>query len=254
MSDIIQTSKMENTAKYQNFLSTPAVEENLPFLRRLGVISYIDDLNAKIRDYQDLFSSVLSVFCHTALEDILETAVVHLTNRINPTSIVFLWKSFQNKDEITIKGYRHYKLMDTGLHIDSITPFETFFRQNPLYMITYDDLLAKMNNAPAAEELCMVEPSLIIPIFSPSSLYGLILIGGKREKIPFSDIELGFIQHFMYFVSLAIQNQLNYDHSLRDVKTGLYNYGFFMTRLTEELARMKRNEYVSSVIVIDVDF
>ncbi|MDR2536523.1 MAG: GGDEF domain-containing protein [Treponema sp.] len=253
-SDIIETSKVESVAKYQDFLSNPHIHENLTFLQELGVISYIDSLNATIRDYQDLFSSVLSIFRHTVLDVLLETAVFHVTNRINPTSIVVLWKSFQNKDEITIKGYRHYKLMDTGLHIESITPFETFFKQYPKCMITYKDLLSQMNNLGAAEELCMVEPELIIPILSPSSLYGLILVGGKIGNIAYNDMELIFIEHFMYFVSLAIQNQLNYDHSLRDVKTGLYNYGFFMTRLTEELARMKRNEYVSSVIVIDVDF
>ncbi|MDR0569472.1 MAG: GGDEF domain-containing protein [Spirochaetaceae bacterium] len=248
----IQTAKPDPAD--QDFLALPKVQEHLPLLRRIGVLEYIGDQQVKIRDYQDLFSSMVSIFRHTALEDILETAVFQITDRIDPKSIVFLWKSFQNKDEITIKGYRQYKLMDTGLHIETIAPFELFFKQNPLGMIAYTDLLVHMNNAPAAGALCIADPELVVPIFNPSSLYGMILIGGKRDRSLFSETELAFIQNFMYVVSLAIQNQLNYDHSLRDVKTGLYNYGFFMTRLTEELARMKRNQYVSSVIVVDVDF
>jgi diguanylate cyclase (GGDEF)-like protein len=57
----------------------------------------------------------------------------------------------------------------------------------------------------------------------------------------------------MSFVSQAIKNHLHYEHSLRDVKTGLYNHGFFLTRLDEEIARTKRNKYASSIIVMDVD-
>jgi diguanylate cyclase (GGDEF)-like protein len=57
----------------------------------------------------------------------------------------------------------------------------------------------------------------------------------------------------MSFVSQAIKNHLHYEHALRDVKTGLYNHGFFMTRLKEEIVRTKRQAHSSSVIVMDVD-
>jgi diguanylate cyclase (GGDEF)-like protein len=57
----------------------------------------------------------------------------------------------------------------------------------------------------------------------------------------------------MSFVSQAIQNHLHYQQSLRDVKTGLYNHGFFMTRLNEELERSNRKGFSSSLIVMDVD-
>jgi diguanylate cyclase (GGDEF)-like protein len=57
----------------------------------------------------------------------------------------------------------------------------------------------------------------------------------------------------MEFASQAIQNHLHYEHSVRDVKTGLFNHGFFMSRLNEELARTKRSNVAASIIVIDVD-
>jgi diguanylate cyclase (GGDEF)-like protein len=58
----------------------------------------------------------------------------------------------------------------------------------------------------------------------------------------------------MCFVSQAIKNHLHYEHSLRDSKTGLFNHGFFLTRLSEEVYRIKRSEYQSSLIVMDVDW
>jgi diguanylate cyclase (GGDEF)-like protein len=57
----------------------------------------------------------------------------------------------------------------------------------------------------------------------------------------------------MSFVSQAIQNHIHYEYSVRDVKTGLYNHGFFSTRFGEEVSRIKRADYTSSLIVIDVD-
>jgi diguanylate cyclase (GGDEF)-like protein len=57
----------------------------------------------------------------------------------------------------------------------------------------------------------------------------------------------------MSFVSQAIQNHLHYQYSVRDVKTGLFNHGFFMGRLNEELARVKRFNRPASLMVLDVD-
>jgi diguanylate cyclase (GGDEF)-like protein len=252
--DILKNIQINNTAKQQEFLSNPKVQKNHTLLQDLGVFQYINSLNKQINDYQILFSNGLSIFHHITIDDMLDTAVLQLANHIKSVSSVFLWKSFQNKDEVTIKEYKNNKLTNTGLYLESMAPFELFFRQHPKPIITYSDLVNQMNNPDAAQALDKVSPELIIPILGHSSLYGLILIGSKIGKEPFSIQELVFIRNFMAIVSLAIQNNLNYDHSVRDVKTGLYNYGFFMTRLTEELARMKRNSYVSSIIVIDVDF
>jgi diguanylate cyclase (GGDEF)-like protein len=57
----------------------------------------------------------------------------------------------------------------------------------------------------------------------------------------------------MSFVSQSIQNNLLYDRTLRDVKTGLFNNAFFMTRLDDEIARSRRSNGIFSIIMIDVD-
>jgi GAF domain-containing protein len=54
-------------------------------------------------------------------------------------------------------------------------------------------------------------------------------MGRKILGEEYSLAELAFIQHLMSFVSQAIQNHLHYERTLRDVKTGLYNNGFFLT-------------------------
>jgi diguanylate cyclase (GGDEF)-like protein len=98
-----------------------------------------------------------------------------------------------------------------------------------------------------------VNPEIVVPILGPFGLYGIILVGKKILDDEYTPEELYFLQLLMSFVSQAIKNHLHYEHSLRDVKTGLYNHGFFLTRLNEEVARTKRNGYNSSIIVMDVD-
>ena len=218
-------------------------------------VSEINTLKAEIHTYKKLFSSVLDIFNHTVLDAIMDSAVSHIVENGQFGFIVFLWRPFQNREDISIKVYKDCEIVDTQFHLETITPFEYFFRENPA-PISFAELQARMNNREAVDVLLPVNPELVMPVQSPSGLYGLILIGGEAQSTQsevFSSTELVFLKQLMAFVSLAIQNHLNYDHSLRDGKTSLYNHSFFMTRLNEEISRIKRNGFASSVIVIDVD-
>jgi diguanylate cyclase (GGDEF)-like protein len=165
---------------------------------------------------------------------------------------VFLWKPLQNKEDVVIKSYQNYKMVNMDLRLETITPFESFFRKYPK-PINYDLLSFEMDDAEAVKALEKSHPELVIPILGPSGLYGLVLVGRKILGDEYSSAELVYLQNLMAFVSQAIQNHLHYERTLRDVKTGLFNNGFFMTRLNEEIARSKRTGSRASIIIMDVD-
>jgi diguanylate cyclase (GGDEF)-like protein len=142
--------------------------------------------------------------------------------------------------------------VDLNLQVDSITSFEAFFQQYPK-PINFDLLAYERKNDDATAPFRDIDPELMVPILGPFGLYGIIVVGRKILENEYNQGELVFLQQLMSFVSQAIKNLLHYEHSLRDVKTGLYNHGFFMTRLGEEIARSRRTDYHSSIIVIDVD-
>jgi diguanylate cyclase (GGDEF)-like protein len=79
------------------------------------------------------------------------------------------------------------------------------------------------------------------------------MVGHKILAEGYAPQELFFLEQLMSFLSQAVQNHLHYERSVRDVKTGLYNHGYFMTRLSEEIARTRREAAISSLLVIDVD-
>lgn len=243
---------MDKLKVSRDFLSSPRIIENYTLLQDIGIFHHIDQLNKEIRDYKSLLSGAVDIFNRTSIGDIMDAAVWQISDHFLPSFIMFLWKPLQNRDDITVKGYRNYKEADLPVKIDTISPFENFFHQHPK-PIAYTLLMEQLENVSMAQALNEVQPELVAPIQGPSGLYGLILVGRKMLEEDYTPEELNFLQHLMSFVSNAIQNHLHYEHSVRDFKTGLFNHGFFMTRLNEEIARSKRINYTSSIIVIDVD-
>ena len=242
-------NKIETSEDEKTFLSDPNIVENYGLLQKIGVFKYIDSLHREIRNYKDLFSGALDIFNRTTIGEIMDVAVWRISDHFLPAFVVFLWKPLANKEEVLYKGYKNYMMIDLNLKINSITEFEVFFRKHPR-PVSYDRLKEKLEAALLFETL---DPELIIPIMGPSGLYGMVLVGRKVLEDEYNAAELLYLQELMSFVSQAIQNHLHYDRTLRDVKTGLFNNGFFMTRLNEEIARSRRTNTTFSIIIIDVD-
>jgi diguanylate cyclase (GGDEF)-like protein len=245
---------MENSNR--DFLSSPKIIEHYSLLQSIGVFSYIDQLNSEIKEYQSLLFGAAEIFNRTSIDDIMDATVWQISNQYLPSFIAFVWKPLQNREDVTIKGYQNYKLVDLALNISNISPFEPFFHENR-EPVLYSTLKKKMTRNEEIEiifkDLDVLGPELVIPILGPSGLYGIILVGSKILTGAYTSSEILFLRQLMSFVSQAIQNHIHYEHSVRDVKTGLFNHGFLTTRLNEEISRTRRTGLTSSLVVIDVD-
>jgi len=236
----------------EEFTSNPKIMENYNFLQEIGVFPYFDSLIRIIYNYKTLLSSGLALFNRTSTSEIMDATVEQISYNFLPTYIAFVWKPVQNRTEVIMRTYHNYKPVDFDLKIDNITVFEDFFQEFPK-PVNFSELEEKLGNNEALLPFKAVQAEIIIPILGPFGLYGIILIGRKIHQQKYTKEEMEFLQNLMAFVSQAIKSHLHYEHSLRDVKTGLYNHGFFMARLKEEVAQTKNGSYPSAVVVIDVD-
>jgi len=244
---------MENFGERKNLLTETKVIENYALLQETGVFDHIRFLEQEIKNFKSLFMSTRNIFTRTSVEEIMNAAVWQISDYSLPSVIVFLWKPLQNREEIVIKCYKNYKLVDLKLDVDGINTFEPFFQRYPK-PINYELFSFEFGQNETLKAFDSIDPALVIPILGLSGgLYGMVLMGNKVMGKEYSIVELSFIQHLMSFVSLAIQNNLHYERTLRDVKTGLYNNGFFLTRLNEEITRTKRNGSNASIIIMDID-
>jgi len=237
----------------KDFLAHPKAIENRDMLQEIGILDYVDSLEREIKNFKNLFKSSLDIFACTTVEEIMDATVWQISDHSLPSIIVFLWKPLHNREEIAVKSYKNYNPVNLNLNLDRIDKFEPFFQKYPR-PISYDLFSFEFGENESLKAFDSISPALVIPILGPSGgLYGIVLMGNKVMGEEYSIPELSFIQHLMSFVSLAIQNNLHYERTLRDVKTGLYNNGFFLTRLNEEIARTKRNESKASIIIMDID-
>ena len=243
---------LEDDNNRHDFLSGPEIVKNEALLKEIGVLDYIESINRVVNNYRSLLVRGLDIFNHISIDEIINSTVYQISDQFLPSFLAFLWKPVQTREDITIKAYKNYKPVNLNLNIDSISPFEAFFRQNPK-PVKFDVLSSLLNNEEILKPYQELNTELIVPILGPFGLYGLILIGKKNLNEEYNSEELFFIRQLMSFVSQGIKNHLHYENSLRDVKTGLYNHGFFLARLTEEVSRTRRNKYCSTIIVIDVD-
>jgi len=236
------------------FIANPQIVENYMLLDEMGVFDHIDKLNMEIKTCKNLLSVAVDIFNMATIDEILDTAVLKISDQFLPSFITFLWKPHPNKEEIIIKSYKKYKQVDINVPIQSITHFESFFRHFPK-PVAYEIFAIQETEVETSvlEALNALNPELLVPILSPFGLYGIVLIGKKTLEEGYTPDELFFLDQLMSFLSQAVQNNLHHEHSVRDVKTGLYNHGYFMTRLEEEISRTKRDVISSSLMVIDVD-
>ncbi|MDR0456815.1 MAG: GGDEF domain-containing protein [Treponema sp.] len=244
--------EIDSRESEKKFISNPKVIENYSLLHETGVLTFVDSLMRNIHSYKTLLTKGLEIFNHTTTNDIMDATVEQISYHSLPSYVAFLWKPVQNRPDINIRAYHNYGLVDLGLKVNNITPFEDFFQEFPK-PVNFKAFAEKLNNDEALIPYQEVQPEVIIPILGPFGLYGIILVGRKIQESEYTEEEMEFLQQLMSFVSQAIKNYLHYEHSLRDVKTGLYNHGFFMARLKEEIAVTKHTSCTSSVMVIDVD-
>ena len=244
--------KDESPIKENDFFSNPKIIENYALLQDLGVFAHIDSLDIEINNYKNLFTGVLDIFNRTTINEIMEATVWQISDRFLPSIIIFIWKPLQNREDITVKCYKNYKLVDLSLQVDSINIFEPFFREHPV-PVSFKQLCTELNNGSGLKPLYQAEPELAIPILGLSGLYGLMLVGRNILGDEYSQKELAFLQNLTSFVSKAIQNHMHYEQTLRDLKTGLYSNGFFMDRLSQEITKARRSQTETSIVIIGVD-
>ncbi len=243
---------MKEQKEQDDFFSNPKILNHYELLQELGVFSYIEALKKEIRDHESIIKVGIDIFHQTTIDDILETTVQHISDKLIPTHLIFLWRQSIIRPDLMVRGYQNFKPIDVTLDVPGLAPFEEFFLKYPR-PISFELFEFQLGKPVKTAPLKAYDPEIIVPIIGPSGLYGIILVGSKVLEGQYSLQELAYLDQLITFASLAIQNHIHYEFSLRDPKTGLYNHGYFMTRLQDEISRSQRQGYTFSIVVMDVD-
>jgi diguanylate cyclase (GGDEF)-like protein len=123
-----------------------------------------------------------------------------------------------------------------------IASFEKF-KLNPLFL----------NAFPEIQKLNALYPNLIVPLIYKARFLGLLILGNKLDRSPFSENDLELLNTISSLAATAFMNAHLYEMAIRDSTTRLFVPRYFRQRLNEEIKRAKRYVKPISLAMFDID-
>jgi diguanylate cyclase (GGDEF)-like protein len=238
--------------EWQEVSSNPLLITNYDLLSKIGILDYIEFIKKEQKETEDLVVEAYNIFIKESVDELISYLIECLSSKFIPSDLVFILNEGIMVNKIKTMAFKNLKSSEIDLGIDSLEEYEGFFRENT-GTISYDFFEKEVLNKELIVPFKKVNAEIIIPINGLSGLYGIILFGPKILDKDYTDQEISYINRLMKFTSIGIQNNIHYEHSVKDSKTGLYNHNFFIHRVNEELSRAKRDKHNFSLMITDID-
>jgi diguanylate cyclase (GGDEF)-like protein len=238
--------------EWEELSNNPLLIMNYDLLKKIGIFDYIEKLKLEEKDQNELITQAYSLFTKESVDELVAFIIQCLSDKFIPTNLVFILNEGITVNKLKFYVYRNMFSVTSDLNLQSLEPYEKFFKKytgtTSFSLFEYE-----LNQKELIEPLEKFNPEIVVPVIGLSGLYGIILFGPKILQEEYSKQEIAYIDKLMKFTSIGIQNNIHYEHSVKDSKTGLYNHNFFVSRTNEELARSRRNKNSFSLIVMDID-
>lgn len=218
----------------------------------LEFLARMDELQALLLDDEALLNDATEVFRLQNVGEITDYVAQQLLNRFVPSYLAFVLEDEIGSDRPRIICFHHMKVIDSPVVIEDLEPYRHFFSLSPLsvdfrvfeYMVGKESLTSPFK---------VLNPAKVIPLLGLDGVYGFIVVGEKILGEAYSPKEIAYLDRLIKFVSISFQNALHFKRAIVDRKTELYNHSFFMKRLEEELARLRRYKSRTTLLMLDVD-
>ncbi len=234
-------------------LDSPEIVKNFETLNKLGILKYIDSLKMEIKDLDELIVEAEGMFRKHSVKDLITFVIQLLVEKFIPSYLVFIIQDGSKEESPSVLCFHNMKLKENSVSIKSLKPFSDFFIKYP-NTISFQLLEYKMERKDITDSLLPFNPDIIVPLLGISGLYGIIAFGKKVVGDDYSQQDIVYLDKLMKFASISIQNNIHYQSAISDLKTGLYNHDFFISRLKEELTRVERYDEELSVLMMDIDY
>ncbi len=237
---------------WEKLSENPLLISNYNLLKEIGLLDYLEELRVANQYRGELLNEAYDIFLKESVDELVTYVIKCLSEKFIPTDLVFILNEGITVNKIKTYGYHNMKISPNNLEIESLEPYEAFFRRYS-GTTSFSIFEYEIENPGTIEPLRQFNPEIIVPIKGLSGLYGIILFGPKILSKEYTPAEISYIDSLLKFTSVGIQNNIHYEHSVRDAKTGLYNHNFFVNRVNEELARSRRTQASFALIILDID-
>lgn len=220
-------------------------------LHKSGALDDLAFLRKENRELDRLINDASALMSLTSVSEMLDFVISRLLDHFIPAYLAFLIQPprgdlirqycYRNLKQVTDKvPARYYELLKA--HFDK-APFPVHFK----------DLVAECPPGAFGPEFLAFSPAILYPMRSIGGLYGIVILGAKVLGDDYTELEHLYVDRMTRFLAVGIQNGLHHESSITDPKTGLFNHDYFVRRLEDEVARIKRRGGSAGVIMMDVD-
>lgn len=217
-------------------------------LQKSGALDDLALLRNENRVLDSLINDAAELYVLTSIEDILAFTIDRVLQQFIPTYLLVVIEPLHGKNLMQY-CYVNLKPSEERLSAKAYEALKEGFSASP-YLADYRALTL---DGSIKDELSRFNPDIIVPMVGIEGAYGLVLLGGKVLGGPYSELERMYVDKLTRFISIAIQNNLHHESAITDPKTGLFNHGYFMQRLEQEIARVMRHGTKAGLVMLDVD-
>ncbi|NPD70935.1 GGDEF domain-containing protein [Oceanispirochaeta sp. M1] len=237
---------------WEENVKNPLILKNYDLFRESGILNFVEALQEDNKAQDSLLEEAYEIIRQESIEEVIDLIIEFLSDKFIPSKLTFILNEGIMVNRIKILSYENMKSVETDAEIRSLEGMERFFR-NHSGTTSFLILENELSNSENMDTFRRFNPEIVVPVLGISGLYGVILFAPKVLGEEYSAKEIAYIDRLMHFTSIAIQNTIHYEHSVKDPKTNLYNHNFFIHRVNEQIARSSRIRTPFSIIIMDID-
>jgi diguanylate cyclase (GGDEF)-like protein len=221
-------------------------------LQETGILQQLNAQQHRIHELEELLSNAVEIFNQRSPDELVHFLISCIVDKFIPSHLVFFFKNHKNDDPITTLCFEQLRPVKPKVVLKTLDDYRHFFSRYP-NPIDFHLFEYTVEQKAIANRLKILDPAIIVPLIGMDGLFGLIVIGRKVLGEEYSPEEMILLDKLMKFASISLQNKIYYTSSVTDYKTRLFNHAYFMRRLQEEIAKVKRYASAFSILAIDVD-
>jgi diguanylate cyclase (GGDEF)-like protein len=221
-------------------------------LEQMRVLGQLAELQAKLKDDEALLDDASAVFNLQEVSEITDYVAVKLLDRFVPSYLAFVLEDELGSDRPRVITFHNMKPTESPIDIPDLEPYRHFFSLSPL-AVDFKVFEYMVGKPELTDPFRVFNPAKVIPLLGLEGVYGFIIVGRKIRGEDYTANETAYLDRLINFVSISLQNTLHFKRAIVDRKTELYNHSFFMKRLEEELARLRRYKSQSALLMLDID-
>jgi diguanylate cyclase (GGDEF)-like protein len=221
-------------------------------LSKIGVWDELQNLASEIKLMEELFSQAIDIFNAESLQTLIDLVISRLLNKFIPSNLLFIIDD-PASGLVHRLLYKNLVKSNDQVALPDLEIYREFFKANP-HPVAFSLFDYRVERKEAVEALKPFRPEILVPMTGLGGIRGFTVFGEKRVNRGYSQPEISYLHKLMSLVSIAVQNFIHHRISITDLKTQLYNHAHFITRLQEEICRVKRYGGSLAALVIDIDF